>query len=129
MDKLNESELTYLVLFSKIFSSLVLEVTQCQGTNLLWNFSKTEIKIIPRFENDSVKFTWESKESSNEFLKQIQAKLLETLNEELKKVSKNDKNQSGNESSSEQKNQEKNSPKNLKKQKAKYLIESLKRIG
>lgn len=81
---LSESELSYIMLFSKVFATTLFEVLEAQGTNLIWDFKGDSFRIIPRFQNDKLKINWAPKHTSEDFLDQIKTKLLEEMQNEIK---------------------------------------------
>jgi len=85
INNFDDSKLAYISIFSKVFSSILFEIISASGTNLIWNFNSNKIKIIPRFENDNLKnLKWDTKSNTNEFLEQVKNKLISKMSEELK---------------------------------------------
>ncbi len=81
--ELNESEMPYITIFSKVFVQVLFEVTQAQGTNIIWNYNDNIIQIIPRFDNDKINLSWELKSEKEEFLEQIRNRLIKTMQKEI----------------------------------------------
>lgn len=73
--ELNESELSYISIFTKIFSSLLFDTLQAHGTNIFWSSNENILHIVPRVQDDSLNFQWEPQKHSDEFLEQIKNKL------------------------------------------------------
>lgn len=119
ISELNESEFSYLILFTKIFSSIVFEVVQAHGTTINWQSSGQGIEIFPRFKDDNLIAQWSPKEFSNEDLDQIQHTLLQKLSGE-KKEEKSYQDSS--------KKEESKTQKTPTKQKAKFLLDELRKI-
>ncbi len=128
LNNLTEGDLSYLVLFSKIFSSILFEELGLDGTNLLWDFNNNYIRIIPRKNNDGLKnLVLVGTKESDSFLEQVKNKLLLGMNYNSEKHmgTKLDE--------LETSNKDKNKIKDDKtgediKEKAKLILESLKRI-
>lgn len=114
---LNESQLSYITIFSKIFSTSLFEILEAHGTNLIWEYESNELRIIPRYQEDKLKINWEPKSAQDEFLSQIRDKLLQSMQKEISK-------------------DESESKKEIKplieeseiKQRANHIIETIKRI-
>lgn len=144
-DFAKREELTYISLFSKVFSSVVFDVMQAHGTNILWNFSDKKITIVPRYKNDNLNLTWKPLKNSEEFNEQIKNKLLDKMLEHLPKEQENleesnlEKKQSSQENNLADNNQKKinldtnkeklQEEKELsKEEKVKYLLNSIRKI-
>ncbi len=80
---LEESQISYLTIFTKIFGSILFETLQAHGTNIIWNSNDTKLHIIPRLQNDVLNLTWNPRKDSEEFLDQIKNKLLQAMNKSL----------------------------------------------
>lgn len=117
--ELNESEFSYLLLFTKIFSSIIFEVAQAHGTTINWQSSGEGIEIFPRFKDDDLIAQWTPKEFSNEELEQIQHTLLQKLS------NTNKKEENAQNSQKEKKTEPEKTP---TKQKAKFLLDELRKI-
>ncbi len=125
--KLDENDLSYIMIFSKIFSSILFETIQAHGTNLIFNYNNNELKIIPRIEKDKLQnLTWKPQQHSDDFLEQIKTKLLQKLNLGLKSE-KNEELVSKKEEINEIKQDLVESKSDIKK-KAEYILDSIRRI-
>lgn len=82
---MDDNDISYITLFSKIFASTIFEVGQAQGTNIIGSFNDTFIRIVPRYTNDNIALKWDSKKASDEFLDQIQKRLIDEMTKELTK--------------------------------------------
>ncbi|USN44288.1 MAG: hypothetical protein H6500_00370 [Candidatus Woesearchaeota archaeon] len=142
MEKLNESEISYMMIFSKIFSSILFEITNAQGTNLIWNHKEGSLSVVPRYENDTLNnLTWKGNKDGEEFQEQILQKLLtsmhsamqeeqnQTKTKEKKVEEKKEQIPEKKEENREQKSKTKENKDPKKKEKAEYLITSLRRIA
>ena len=118
--ELNESEISYITIFSKVFAQVLFEVTQAQGTNIIWNYNDNIIQIIPRFDNDKINLNWELKSEKEEFLEQIRNKLIKTMQEEIS-TNKKDKQES-------QPTPNENLNENEIKERAEHVMESVRRL-
>lgn len=81
--ELNESELSYIAIFSKVFGTILFETLNAHGTNLIWDFNGDAFRIVPRYQDDKLKVNWEPKHTSDDFLEQLKNKLLETMRHEI----------------------------------------------
>lgn len=79
ISKLGESNLSYVSIFSKVFASVLFELLECHGTNIIYNLNENFIQIIPRFQEDKLPLAWELVEAKPEILNQIKEKLLTTI--------------------------------------------------
>ena len=95
IEDLNESQISYIVIFSKVFASILFELTNSHGTNLFWDYKKNSVRIVPRFENDDINFKMVSEKTTEGFLDQIRKKLLNDMGK------KNDTKEEENEKSDE----------------------------
>ncbi len=120
ISQLKESEFSYLILFTKIFSSIVFEVVQAHGTTINWKSEGDGIEIIPRFKDDGVIGEWSAKEFSNEQLEEIQHLLLQKLSGSTKEEAKPSQ-----EVPVESKKEPEKTP---TKEKAKFLLDELRKI-
>lgn len=122
---LNESDLTYITLFSKVFSSILFEQVQAHGTNVIYDYNSSKLRIIPRFQDDGMNLDWNPQKMGEATFEGIQKKLIGVMQNEIsgkkKSVEKVEgevmpqlENKSGQEQSLEEK--------------AHYILESLKRI-
>ena len=118
--ELSESEISYITIFSKVFAQALFEVTQAQGTNIIWNYNDNIIQIIPRFDNDKINLNWELKSEKEEFLEQIRNKLIKTMQEEIS-TDKKEKQES-------QPAPNENLKENEIKERAEYVMESVRRL-
>ena len=118
LNELDEGDLAYIFIFAKAFSSILFEASEAEGTNILYDFSSNKIVIIPRNQDDNVGgLTTSRNESDDSFLEQVKDKLLSKMSQLL------------GETPQEQKENTKESKEVAEKeQKAKYLLDSLKRI-
>lgn len=114
-----QEELTYISLFSKVFSSVVFDSLQAHGTNIFWDFNLNEIRIVPRFQNDNLNLTWNNLDNSDEFNEQIKNSLLERMMREIP----NDSNKN-----EEQELKEEKLTDDELKLKAQHLLNSLRKI-
>lgn len=120
INHLDDSTFSYLFLFSKIFASALFDVMQSHGTNIMWQGEDTAISIIPRFKNDEAIQQWTPQQLEEENLNQVQQTLLQKLAQQ----------------SSQHTQQQKEEPpkkQHIKldddtKQKAKYLLDELRKI-
>lgn len=117
MKELEESDTSYLYIFSKIFATIVFEATGAQGTNIVMDYNNNRLRIIPRNQDDKVGLTWDPKQDKPEFLEQIKDKLIEEMSKEINKT---------NESSSETTKEVKKD--STKEEKLKNILEVVKRI-
>ncbi len=125
--QLNESELSYISIFSKVFATVLFEVAGAQGTNIMWSFNDNSVRIVPRYQNDNLKINWEPKQSSDDFLEQIRNKMLDEMRKEVQEEKEEETKVQTQKETSNQKNMNYNSNENLS-QKAQYILDSLKRM-
>jgi len=148
LGELSEGDLSYLIIFSKVFSSILFETLNLAGTNLIWDYNAGILRIIPRFEKDGLDNLFlKGEQATSDFLEEIRTKLLVNLNKEtvLEKEISDERKEKG-EDNREQK--EINNNKEGKKEvidpedigdkkvdsdssleeKAKYILEHLRRI-
>ena len=84
-DKIELNHFTYMMIFSKVFSSLVFEATNAHGTNIIFDYKSNKFHIIPRFQDDNLpNLKWESIGISQEELEEIREKILLKMNESPK---------------------------------------------
>jgi hypothetical protein len=76
---LSEQELSYISIFTKIFSSILFETLQSHGTNIFWSTNESVLHIVPRMQDDALNFQWKPKEDSDAFLEQIKGKLFQIM--------------------------------------------------
>ncbi|MFW6286215.1 MAG: hypothetical protein ACOC16_03770 [Nanoarchaeota archaeon] len=79
-EDLVENNLSYMMIFSKIFSSILFEQLKAHGTNLIVDYKNKLIRIIPRYQDDKLNINWQPKEESDRFLEDIKKKLIDKLN-------------------------------------------------
>lgn len=114
---LEESELSYISIFSKVFASVLFETLQAHGTNLIWDYSSEKLRIIPRYQEDKIKLDWDPRKDGDEFLSQIRDKLLKEMTKEIT----GEKTESKEEPSKEKKD-------HSREDKLQHLMKSIKRI-
>ncbi|MCA9459028.1 MAG: hypothetical protein KC589_02795 [Nanoarchaeota archaeon] len=84
MAYLEVGEISYISIFSKVFSTIVYELLGAEGTNLIWDFDSPKLRIIPRFAKDGLdNLKWELKSNTDEFLEQVKNKLLSEMQKEI----------------------------------------------
>jgi len=115
---LSESDISYMTIFSKVFSSILFEGKGAHGTNLIFDFNNNFLTIIPRNNNDGLKLDWELKQESDSFLDDLKAQLLAEMNKSIDKPAEEKK------PVIEPINEEKSE----KKKKAELVLEALTRI-
>jgi diadenosine tetraphosphate (Ap4A) HIT family hydrolase len=125
MKKLNESDLSYMFIFSKVFSSLLFEIKEAHGTNLIMDYENGAMRIVPRYQEDNLPLKWNPKQESEEFLEQIKTRLIKRMQKEISDKKSQDVEKVEGEVISEEKPKEISSS---KKEKAEHLLESLIRI-
>ena len=127
--ELNESELSYISIFTKIFSSVLFETLQAHGTNVFWSTKEKSLHIVPRFQEDKLNFEWKPTQHSEEFLEQIKSKLLSIMGATLSNTSQEQSNNQEKKvkASSEDKSIDEKEDIS-KKNKAKYILEELRKI-
>lgn len=76
---INESTFSYMMIFSKVFSQILFEETKPDGTNLIWDYSRNKLRIICRREKDGLKLNWQLKDASDDFLEQVKNKLFSVM--------------------------------------------------
>jgi hypothetical protein len=138
-NKVELNKMNYLLLFSKIFSSVLFDVLNCAGTNIIFSYNNNKLYILPRFQNDSINFNLNRMELNNETLEKIKNEYISVLAFKAKKITDNLKKNSSNlnvnkEDISQKINnnvktekKEKENKENLK-EKAKILLDTLRRI-
>ena len=85
MAYLDVADISYISIFSKIFSTIVYELLGAHGTNVIWDFDSSKLRIVPRFTEDKISnLKWELKSNTDEFLEQVRAKLLSEMQKEIK---------------------------------------------
>ncbi len=124
---LNEGDLSYMMIFSKVFASVLFEVKDSQGTNIIWNHNDSKISIITRNENDNLNLKWELTQASSDFLDKVKDRLFEEMHKGIKKeekinIFKEEKAKIG-----EVKKEETHSLEELQ-EKAKNLLEAIRKI-
>ena len=136
---LNESDLSYISIFSKIFSSLIFDILKLHGTNIFYDFNSNLLKIIPRFQEDKLDIDWKPININEQTLDDITKKLISKLSEHIDSNSLNnqinnnikiidDVNNNNDINSKNIIESKNNNSENSLKDKAKYILESLKRI-
>lgn len=85
---MNESDLSYITIFAKIFASVLFETMQAHGTNMIWDYNNNIVKIIPRMQNDNLNILWKPKHNKDDFMEQIKKKLLDEMQKELQNDTK-----------------------------------------
>ncbi len=128
ISELADGDLSYMVMFAKAFGSVLFEVKEAQGTNVTWDYNDNCIRIVPRFEKDNVGLMWSPTQSSDDFLEQVKNKLLSLIGGAIGDENMNDK--KAVKTKEEQKfedSQTKEEKDDLKK-KAKYLLDSIRKI-
>lgn len=131
INSLNDSDLSYISIFSKIFSSVLFEISQAHGTNIFWNFNDNQIKIIPRFQNDKLNLSWKGMQLNEDSLKNIQNMLISKMHEELNSESNHNNNSNMTSNTNQNQNNNKNpisETPSEKEDKIKYVLEQLRRI-
>jgi len=84
LSEVSEGDLSYITIFTKVFSSVLFESLNAHGTNLIWDYSSSEIKIIPRFQDDNLSNLFLSgNQETSDFLELIKNKLLDKMNSEI----------------------------------------------
>lgn len=122
-EELSEQELSYISIFSKIFSTIIFETLQAHGTNIFWSTKGKSLHILPRFQNDALNFQWNPQKHGDDFLEQIKNKLLAIMS---KSLDSKDNTTTKEEETRTPLNTEKESN-NLKK-KAEYILSELRKI-
>jgi len=108
----------YGFIYSKYLSSLIFQIVKCEGTNII--FKNLKFTIYPRFNNDNV-VVLPQKEATPDALLTIFKKLTEKIEEKKEEI--NDKNINNNEIKIEKKDE-----KSDVKDRARLILEKLKRI-
>lgn len=122
INQLDESQFSYIFLFSKIFASTLFDVLQAHGTTMLWQQNDSGIRIIPRYKDDNAIPQWSALTMDNTTLDDIQHQLLSRLSEE---VGTQQNNSSEGNSKKEEKTLQKEEP---TRQRAKFLLDELRKI-
>ncbi len=91
--ELNESDFSYIMIFSKIFSQILFTETKAEGTNLIFNYNSNMFKLIARTQDDNLNLNWNIKESTEDFLEQVKNKLILEMSIEIKEKDKTEKTQ------------------------------------
>lgn len=125
LKELSEADLSYVILFSKVFASILFETLSAHGTNILWDFKKNTINIIPRFQEDNLKLKWEPQKNTPEFLEEIKNKITSEMAKELPQ--KQEQKPIIKEAEVHEKPTEKE-PQENKEEKAKYLIDAIRKL-
>lgn len=126
-DQLNESEISYIMIFSKVFSSTLFEIMQAHGTNVIWDYNSSKLRIVPRFTDDGLALNLSGKESTEDFLEQVKNKLFSEMGRSVstqdsnsigadKKENKGHANGTNNENSSDSE------------KKAKFILDQIRKI-
>lgn len=127
--ELNESELSYISIFTKIFSSVLFETLQAHGTNVFWSTKDKSLHIVPRFQEDKLNFEWKPTQHSEEFLEQIKSKLLSIMGATLSNTSQEEPNNQEKKAKISSKDKSIDEKEDIsKKNKAKYILEELRKI-
>lgn len=129
ISNLSEGDLSYMVLFSKVFSTILFEESKADGTNILYDYNSNKIRIIARFQDDILNLNWKPQKTTEETLVLIKKKLIDFMNNELSNVQdvvKKDVEKVEGEVVSQIEN--KSDKQHLLEEKAHYILESLKRI-
>lgn len=124
---MEDNDLTYMSLFSKVFASSLFEVMESHGTNVIWDYGSNCIRIIPRYQNDNLKLNWDPKTTSDEFLEQVRTKLISEMNKEISSIGGDEENGSGEEELSKMTEAKKEKIKSSS-EKAKYILDYLNKI-
>lgn len=132
MKSLNESDLSYMFIFAKVFSSLLFEIEQAHGTNILIDYENGGLKIVPRYQDDNLPLKWNPKQESEGFLDQIKDRLIKKMHNELETSSqekpKTVEKVEGEIVSTSHMDEQKSEKKAAVKEKVEHLLESLHRI-
>lgn len=86
-----EAELSYALLFSKVFSALVFDTAKCQGTNIFFNFKDSQLTIVPRFKDDNLNLHWTPQTVPTDKLKSLKDDLIREMQRELHPTTKTEK--------------------------------------
>lgn len=87
ISNLNESDLSYLIIFSKVFSQVLFNEVNAHGSNMIFDYSSNKIRIISRDSKDDLtNLSWQLKESSDDFLEQVKNKLFSEMSKEVKET-------------------------------------------
>ena len=129
LNQLEETQFSYLFLFSKIFASTLFDVLQAHGTTIMWDTQDKAIKIIPRYKDDQVLQQWSGVEMDEQTLSEIQHQLLQ-------KLSNQGSSQANSEETPQQPPQQEEQPQEKQpkqeedssKKKAKALLDELRKI-
>jgi hypothetical protein len=127
--EMNENEISYIQIFSKIFSSIIFEKLKLDGTNIIFDYNNNVLKVIPRFIEDNLNLKWKGLELNKDTLNQIRENLISVMN--LTIINSNLKNNVENvkiENKDQKITVENEQNKDEIKKKADYILKSLKRI-
>lgn len=81
--KVKREDFTYLLIFTKIFASILFQTLECDGTNINYNLKNNKLFIVPRYKDDKGIYVLKSKTISPEILKNILNSLHLNLNKNL----------------------------------------------
>ena len=132
ISEVSELDLSYMLIFSKAFGSALFDIMDLAGTNIIYDFNRPAIRIVPRFEKDSVKFNIPSESASNEFLEEVRQKAISAMGVHLKNLDANTNNINENLKDDIKPNikdeETVNNQSEDLKLKAKYLLDSIRKI-
>ncbi|MDA3855603.1 MAG: hypothetical protein PF569_05055 [Candidatus Woesearchaeota archaeon] len=127
INELEETDLSYIMMFAKAFSAYLFEVLEAHGTNLIFNYDNDFISIIPRYQEDGVDIIWKPKQETESFLEEIQKKLISVMHNDTKKK-ENPKEEVIAKIEEEPKEEKIVKNPESKKQKAQYILDYLNKI-
>ena len=91
ISNLSESDLSYLIIFSKVFSQVLFNEAKSEGSNMIFDYSSNKIRIISRKTTDELaNLSWQLKESSEDFLEQVKAKLFAEMSKGIERSSESE---------------------------------------
>jgi diadenosine tetraphosphate (Ap4A) HIT family hydrolase len=119
--QLKENQISYMMLFAKVFSTVVFETLQAHGTSIVWKYSSSAIEVIPRFKDDTILPLFQGNEANPQELESIAKQLLFKLQESI--------GTGGSQHSSQKKEEpEKELSPEERKKKAEYILKALRKI-
>ena len=119
---LEDAKLTYMFMFAKALGGVLFEVKEAHGTNIVSDFEDSCIRIVPRYQDDNVGLNWNLTQVEDSALEKVKHLLLSSMNSALENSKKSQ------EEKVQEKQIESQEDNSRVKEKAKHILQSLRRI-
>lgn len=130
INKLKETDFSYIIIFSKIFASALFDTLKAHGTNIIWDYQDNRIRIIPRYLDDNLSLKWTPKQISVDELAITRDKLINRMMEEVKQNNNIEQNQNEkvNQPQTDNKQEERSEDTLSKEDKLQQILKDLERL-